>query len=73
MRIPTVIETFEVDGVIEVICEFGAGEATPAWTCFTIARKSSLGTDKTTSMNSALSYTTRDVRYEWKIYSLVEL
>ena len=73
MKIPTVIETFEIDGVIEVICAASDDVASTAWICFAAARRSSLGTDKITSMNACLSYTTRDVRYEWKIYVLEEL
>ena len=65
------IETFEIDGVIEVISLTEPNST--AWTCFAATRRSHLSARDSTSMGASLSYTTRDVHYEWKLYILREL
>ena len=65
------IETFEIDGVIEVISP--SGPDSTAWTCFAATRKFHLSERDTTSMSASLSYSTRDVHYEWRFYVLETL
>lgn len=73
MGMPTTIETFEIDGVIEVISPQGIDVASIAWTRYAAARRSGPGIDRIARWNSALGYTSRGVGYEWRLYKLEPL
>lgn len=72
-KTPAIIETFEVDGVIEVVSPQGIDVASTAWNRYAVARRSGTDMDKVTRGNSALGYISRGVYYEWRLYRLETL
>ena len=72
MSVPRKIETFSVDGMIEVICE--TDEWSPAWGCLHNVRHADWsGKMIRHGSSSRFTYVTSTAEYVWHYYELVEL